>query len=143
MIDECNLESHGRWDIIRVGEGGDECALPGDNPAWLDIVLDRVDSLYERDKNHPSVLIWSLGNESYGGENIFKMAQRFRMLDKTRPVFYEGVSHDPRYPDSTDIHSNMYTPAAEVEEFIRTHRDKPFILCEFAHAMGNSCGAMH
>ena len=142
MIDEVNMESHGQWDIIASCERNSDAAIPGDKKEWLDIVLDRVDSVYQRDKNHPAVLIWSCGNESFGGLNIYKMSQRFRELDN-RPVHYEGVHHDPRYPDTTDIYSQMYTGAAQVEEFLRNNREKPFILCEYVHTMGNSGGAMH
>jgi len=145
VIDEVNLESHGLWDLIITGEKDINCALPGDNPDWRDIVLDRVDSVFERDKNHPGILIWSCGNEAYGGKNVLDMSNRFHELDSTRLVHYEGVAlnRDPRYPDTTDIYSEMYTSAAKVEEHLEKHRDKPFILCEYAHMMGNSGGAMH
>ena len=143
VIDEVNMESHGRWDDIIAGDRGADAALPGDNPAWRGMVLDRVDSLYQRDKNHPCVLIWSLGNESYGGKIVYEMAQRFRVLDPARLVHYEGVDHDPRYPGCTDMYSKMYTPAAKVEEFLRDNREKPMIMCEYVHTMGNSGGAMH
>jgi len=142
VIDEVNLESHGRFDIA-VMEGKIDAALPGDNPDWHDIVIDRVDSLYHRDKNHPCVLIWSCGNESFGGRNIYEMAQRFHSLDSSRLVHYEGVHHDPRYPDTSDLYSQMYTPAADVEKFLQKNREKPMILCEYVHSMGNSGGAMH
>ncbi|MCL2197977.1 MAG: DUF4981 domain-containing protein [Defluviitaleaceae bacterium] len=141
VIDEVNLETHGRWFL--VGDRGVDAALPGDNPQWLDIVIDRVDSLYERDKNHPSIIIWSLGNESFGGINILKMAERFRSLDKSRLIHYEGVDWDPRYPDSTDMYSKMYTNAVDLDKFLLENHDKPMILCEYVHTMGNSGGAMH
>ncbi|MCL1863140.1 MAG: DUF4981 domain-containing protein [Defluviitaleaceae bacterium] len=141
VIDEANLESHGRWFL--VGGRDADVALPGDNPKWLDIVIDRVDSLYERDKNHPSIIIWSLGNESFGGINILKMAERFRALDKSRLVHYEGVDWDTRYPDSTDMYSKMYTSAKDLDKYLQENTEKPMILCEYVHAMGNSCGAMH
>lgn len=141
VIDEMNLESHGVWDRIRkLGAPIDE-AVPGDRPEWLPALLDRAASMYERDKNHPSVVMWSCGNESYGGTNLRDVAAFFRDVD-TRPVHYEGVHWDPRHEETTDVVSQMYTPAAEVEEFLREHREKPFILCEYAHAMGNSFGAV-
>ena len=143
VIDEVNLESHGRWHIVHTHERGNGAALPGDDPNWLDIVIDRVENLYQRDKNHPSVIIWSLGNESWGGINILKMAERFRELDNTRPIHYEGVHWDPRYPESTDMYSQMYTNAAKLDEFLQENKDKPMILCEYIHTMGNSGGAMH
>ncbi|MDD3921663.1 MAG: glycoside hydrolase family 2 TIM barrel-domain containing protein, partial [Eubacteriales bacterium] len=117
--------------------------VPGNRAEWLPPMLERVRAMYERDKNHPSILIWSCGNESYGGTVILEMSRLLRQLDDTRPVHYEGVSHDPRYPESTDIASQMYTPATDLEAFLKEHRDKPMILCEYAHAMGNAFGAVH
>jgi len=142
VIDEVNLESHGRWHIIHSTDAGNEAALPGDNPDWLDIVIDRVDNLYQRDKNHPSVIIWSLGNESWGGLNILKMTERFHSLDPSRIVHYEGVHWDPRYPDSTDIYSQMYTNPAKLDAFLEKYTTKPVILCEYLHTMGNSGGTL-
>ncbi|MDF2615032.1 MAG: beta-galactosidase [Clostridia bacterium] len=143
VIDETNLESHGIWDPIERGVEKKETAIPGDNPKWLDLVLDRAHSMYQRDKNHASILIWSCGNESYGGKNIFEMSQAFRKWDNTRLVHYEGVFWDRRYNDTSDIESQMYTPAAKIQAFLSENRKKPFICCEYVHAMGNSCGAMH
>ncbi len=143
LIDEVNLESHGTWDAYERKAISLEEMIPGNQAMWRKPLLDRVKTLYERDKNHASVLIWSCGNESYGGSVIYEMSELFRKLDPTRPVHYEGIAHDRRYNDSSDIESRMYTPAAEIEEYLKTHRDKPFILCEYAHAMGNSCGAMY
>ncbi|MCB0911482.1 MAG: DUF4981 domain-containing protein, partial [Propionibacteriaceae bacterium] len=141
VIDEMNLESHGLWDRIRRDEAGVEEAVPGDKPEWRDVLLDRAANLVERDKNHACVVMWSCGNESFGGTNILAVADWFRARD-SRPVHYEGVSWDPRHPETTDVVSQMYTPAAEVEAYLATHRDKPFILCEYAHSMGNSFGAV-
>ncbi|WP_069997261.1 glycoside hydrolase family 2 TIM barrel-domain containing protein [Cellulosilyticum sp. I15G10I2] len=143
VIDEANLETHGMWDPIQRRVAEKETAVPGDNPKWLKLVLDRAYSMYQRDKNHASILIWSCGNESYGGKNIFEMSQAFRTWDTTRPVHYEGVCWDRRYNDTSDIESQMYTPAAKIEAFLAKNREKPFICCEYVHAMGNSCGAMH
>ncbi|MDO4242941.1 MAG: glycoside hydrolase family 2 TIM barrel-domain containing protein [Actinomyces sp.] len=141
VIDEANLETHGVWDHIVRTDRDLSRALPGDRPQWREAVLDRARSLYERDKNHPCVVMWSCGNESFGGANIAAMAELFRSLD-SRPVHYEGISEDPRHPESSDVVSRMYTPAAAVEDRLRTDRTMPFILCEFAHAMGNSFGAV-
>ena len=142
VIDEANMESHGTWDAYESGQLPIDEVVPGDRPEWLAPMLDRVNSVFQRDKNHPCVLIWSCGNESFGGKNIFEMSQLFRKLDSTRPVHYEGVAHDRRYNDSSDIESQMYTSVVKIKEFLETHRDKPFICCEYAHAMGNSTGAM-
>lgn len=141
VIDEMNLESHGLWDAVRFGRLTVEQAVPGDRPEWRQSLLDRASSMVMRDKNHPSIVIWSCGNESYGGTNLLAVSEYFRAVDD-RPVHYEGVTWDTRYPDTTDVYSQMYTPAAGVEEFLTHHRDKPFILCEYAHSMGNSFGAV-
>jgi len=141
VVDEMNLESHGMWDKVTRGEATVEEAVPGDLPQWRGALLDRAASMYERDKNHPCIVMWSCGNESYGGTNILAVADYFRAVD-TRPVHYEGVHWDPRYPQTTDVVSRMYPSAAEVEEFLAGNRDKPYVLCEYAHAMGNSFGAV-
>ena len=106
-------------------------------------MLDRVNSCYQRDKNHPAILIWSCGNESYGGSVINEMSELFRKLDDTRLVHYEGVFQDRRYNSSSDMESQMYPSVASIQEFLKKDRSKPFICCEYTHAMGNSCGAMH
>lgn len=143
VIDENNMETHGIWDLVARGAKPLEYMLPGDRMDWKDILLDRVNSTYQRDKNHPSVLIWSCGNESMCGEVIYEMSQLFRRLDDTRPVHYEGTDHDERRPETTDIRSQMYTPVTKLRQILAEHRDKPFILCEYTHSMGNSNGAMH
>ena len=139
VIDETNLETHGTWSEFFDKEH----IIPNDDPKWLENVLDRAKSMYERDKNHPSILIWSCGNESYGGKDIFEMSEYFRSVDPSRLVHYEGVSLDTRYPDTTDMVSRMYTPAKDIEAYLKEHTEKPFILCEYAHAMGNSNGALY
>ncbi|MDO4299489.1 MAG: glycoside hydrolase family 2 TIM barrel-domain containing protein [Lachnospiraceae bacterium] len=142
LIDEANMESHGSWDPFARKEGGMDLIVPCDRMEWLGAMLDRANSMLQRDKNHPSVLIWSCGNESFGGRVIYEMSRLFRRLDPTRLVHYEGVMNDRRYNDTTDIESQMYTPAASIREFLKEHRDRPFICCEYLHAMGNSCGNM-
>ena len=139
VIDETNLETHGTWSEFF----DQEHIIPNDDPKWQENVLDRAKSMYERDKNHPSILIWSCGNESYGGKDIFEMSEYFRSVDPSRLVHYEGVSLDTRYPDTTDMVSRMYTPAKDIEAYLKEHTEKPFILCEYAHAMGNSNGALY
>ncbi|HIU18493.1 MAG TPA: DUF4981 domain-containing protein [Candidatus Limiplasma stercoravium] len=137
LIDETNLETHGTWAYDNRAT-----ALPGDYEEWLPPVLDRARSMLERDKNHPSVLIWSCGNESFGGRNLYEMSQFFRQRDKTRLVHYEGVANDRRYEQTSDMESQMYTKAAKVPDMLERYQ-KPFILCEYAHAMGNSVGGLH
>ncbi len=143
MIAENNMESHGSWEPILRGEVSMEDVVPGDRKEWEPMMMDRVNSCYQRDKNHPAILIWSCGNESFGGSVIYEMSQLFRELDDTRLVHYEGVFNDRRYNGSSDMESQMYPSVASIKEFLANDRSKPFISCEYTHAMGNSCGAMH
>lgn len=126
LIDEANIESHGA-----------RSTLPASDPRWTANVLDRVQSMVERDKNHPSVLIWSLGNEAGSGDNFRIMAEWIRKTDPTRLIHYEG---DNRW---TDVESRMYARVESVEEYGKSGNPKPFILCEYAHAMGNSVGNLY
>ena len=142
MIDETNLESHGSWDIAEFTKDY-TYVVPHDNPEWLDMMLDRANSMYQRDKNHAAILIWSCGNESFGGKDIFEMSQFFHKADPTRLVHYEGVCHDRRYNDTSDMESQMYPSVEAIKEFLAKDDSKPFVCCEYTHAMGNSCGAMH
>lgn len=143
MIAENNLESHGTWEAYNKGYVDLDFVVPKDKPQWREMMLDRANSCYQRDKNHPAILIWSCGNESFGGKTIYEMSQLFRQLDKHRLVHYEGVFNDRSYNDTSDMESQMYTPVAGIEKFLAEHPGKPFICCEYTHAMGNSCGAMH
>ena len=142
MIDETNLESHGSWDVAEFTKDY-TYVVPHDKPEWLDMMLDRANSMYQRDKNHTAILIWSCGNESFGGKDIFEMSQFFHKEDPTRLVHYEGLCHDRRYNDTSDMESQMYPSVEAIKEFLAKDDSKPFICCEYTHAMGNSCGAMH
>ena len=142
MIDETNLESHGSWDVAEFTKDY-TYVVPHDKPEWLDMMLDRANSMYQRDKNHAAILIWSCGNESFGGKDIFEMSQFFHKEDPTRLVHYEGLCHDRRYNDTSDMESQMYPSVEAIKEFLAKDSSKPFICCEYTHAMGNSCGAMH
>ena len=143
VMDENNMETHGSWDALLRGKAGPDFVVPKDHKEFAPLLLDRVRSMYQRDKNHPSVILWSCGNESYGGSVIREMSRLFHSLDSHRPVHDEGITWDPSYPDTSDLESRMYTPAAEIEAFLAEHPEKPLICCEYTHAMGNSCGAMH
>lgn len=149
VIDENNMESHGMWDMLWQGYISKDEMFPGAQTAWKPLLLDRIRSMVERDKNHPSVVIWSCGNESLTGPVILEMSREIKRLDPTRPVHYEGDhqvdAFDPslRLREITDIETEMYTPADRIREYLRKHREKPFILCEYTHSMGNSNGAMH
>lgn len=140
VIDETNLETHGSWSYGQKDEGG---ALPGSKPEWADNVLDRCNSMMQRDKNHPSIIIWSLGNESFGGDSFIRMHDYLREQDPTRVVHYEGTFHFRQSDAATDIESQMYSKVEDVEKYALSNPAKPFILCEYSHAMGNSCGNLH
>ena len=141
LIDEANVESHGTWSLPRGRRM--ETQKPGDDPQWLPSLIDRASSMQERDKNHPSVLMWSCGNESGGGQMFFEMSEHFRRRDPSRIVHYEGVCEDRRFNATSDVESRMYVSAERVSQWLDEHDDKPYILCEYSHAMGNSCGALH
>ena len=142
MIDETNLESHGTWDTVLMTKDETDI-VPHNKPEWLGMILDRANSMYQRDKNHAAILIWSCGNESFGGKDIFEMSEFFRREDPTRLVHYEGVNSDRSYSDTSDMESQMYTSVEGIKAFLAKDDRKPFICCEYTHAMGNSCGAMH
>jgi len=126
LIDETNLETHGVRNIV-----------PASDPQWTAACVDRVKSMVERDKNHPSVLIWSLGNEAGSGSNFQAMADWVHQNDPTRLVHYEG------YNQVADINSAMYSSVESIEQYGASGNTKPFILCEYAHAMGNSVGNLY
>jgi beta-galactosidase len=144
VIDECDLETHG---FVQVGWR----ANPSDDPRWRDALVDRMRRTVERDKNRPSVILWSLGNESGTGRNLAAMADWARARDPSRPLHYE---HDWSSPD-VDVYSRMYPTHAEVDQIGRgeeaplddarldaRRRAMPLILCEYAHAMGNGPGGL-
>lgn len=141
VIDETNLETHATWQYGQqeLNEGN----IPGSRPEWRANVIDRCNSMMQRDKNHPSVIIWSLGNESFGGDNFLAMHDHLREADPTRPVHYEGVFHYRAAEAATDIESTMYIKPADVERYALNNPQKPYMLCEYSHAMGNSCGGLH
>lgn len=140
LIDEANLESHGSWQ--KMGACDPEWNVPGSLPEWRDVVVDRAESMLQRDKNHPSILIWSCGNESYAGSNILEMTKYFHEKDDTRLVHYEGVVWNRDFEEITDMESRMYAKPADIEEYLNNKPKKPYISCEYMHAMGNSCGGM-
>ena len=140
LIAETNLESHGTWQ--KMGACEPSINVPASLPEWKEACLDRAKSMYERDKNHASVLIWSCGNESYCGDDIAAMADYFHEVDKTRLVHYEGVVWNRKYDHITDMESRMYAKPDEVEEYLKQNTGKPYISCEYMHAMGNSLGGM-
>ena len=140
MVDEANLESHGSWQKLAAIEPS--WNVPGSLPEWRDCVVDRARSMFERDKNHVSILFWSCGNESYAGEDILAMAEFFRNADPSRLVHYEGVFNCREYDRISDVESRMYARPWEIREYLESKPDKPFLLCEYMHDMGNSLGGM-
>ncbi|OOM75659.1 beta-galactosidase [Clostridium puniceum] len=140
LIDETNLESHGSWQ--KMGDCEPSWNVPGSLPEWQDAVLDRAASMLERDKNHPAILIWSCGNESYAGEDIYQMSEYFRKKDPSRLVHYEGVFWNREYDKTSDMESRMYAKVVDIEEYLNNDPKKPYISCEYMHSMGNSTGGM-
>ncbi|MHC4266176.1 MAG: beta-galactosidase, LacZ type [Planctomycetota bacterium] len=129
LIDEANLETH---------QAG---AYFSNQPQWQTAFVDRAVRMVERDKNHPSVIMWSLGNESGCGPNHAAMAGWIHDYDPTRPIHYEGAQGDPKDPPYVDMRSRMYTRIWDLEEMLENKQDLlPIVLCEYAHAMGNSVG---
>lgn len=137
VIDETNMETHGTRDSKIIGSP----QLPENRREWANACMDRVKGMYERDKNHPCVISWSLGNESLGGENVRKMYRYLKSEDDTRFVHYE--SHGALDEnENSDVYSRMYPMPNELENYALTDKtNRPMILCEFSHAMGNSCGS--
>ncbi len=140
VMDEANLESHGSWQ--KLGAIEPSWNVPGSLPEWRECVVDRARSMFERDKNHVSVLFWSCGNESYAGSCIQAMADFFRQNDPSRVVHYEGTFNCPGYDGISDVESRMYASPADIRAYLENDPKKPFILCEYMHGMGNSLGGM-
>lgn len=140
MMDEANLESHGSWQ--KLGTIEPSWNVPGSLPEWKDCVVDRARSMFERDKNHVSILFWSCGNESYAGTCIQAMADFFRKNDSSRVVHYEGTFNCPGYDSISDVESRMYACPQDIRSYLENSPKKPFILCEYMHNMGNSLGGM-
>ena len=140
LMDETNLESHGSWQ--KLGAVEPSWNVPGSLPQWKAAVLDRAESMFQRDKNHVSILFWSCGNESFAGEDILAMADWFRAQDPSRLVHYEGVFHNRVFDAISDVESRMYASPADVRSYLVSDPAKPFLLCEYMHDMGNSLGGM-
>jgi beta-galactosidase len=134
LVDEADIESH--------GIGYDKDVTIADKPEWLGAHLDRMKRMVERDKNHPSVIIWSMGNESGDGHNFLKGYKWIKGRDLTRPVQYERAEHNTNTTERhTDIWCPMYSEIGYIESYAKDkNNDRPLIMCEYAHAMGNSTG---
>lgn len=134
LIDEANIESH--------GIGYDKDITLADKPEWEAAHLERMRSMVERDKNHPSIIIWSMGNEAGDGHNFLNGYKWIKERDKTRPVQYERAEKSTNATERhTDIWCPMYARIWQIEEYAKDPKnDRPLILCEYAHSMGNSTG---
>jgi len=135
VIDEADLETH--------GFGYEAPDIPAKRPEWREAFLDRAVRMVERDKNHPCIVMWSLGNESGYGENHAAMSEWIRGRDATRPIHYERAieTAEAPAPASVDVVSQMYTSVENlIKQGERTDEPRPFFLCEYAHAMGNGPG---
>ena len=143
VMDENNMETHGSWESVLRGVADPDFAVPKEHREFAPLLLDRINNMFQRDKNHPCILFWSVGNESFGGSVVRRMADALRDLDPTRPVHYEGVFNDRSVDGVSDLESQMYPSAAAIESFLQDHPDRPFLCCEYSHAMGNSCGGLH
>ncbi len=142
VIDETNLETHGTWKYPEAQQF-QENAIPGSKSEWKDAVVDRAVSMVMRDRNHPSIIMWSLGNEAYGGLNFAHMRHAILAIDQSRTIHYEGTFHDRKFDYVSDIESQMYTTPEMLEHYAKYNPKKPILLCEYSHAMGTSCGGLH
>lgn len=141
MMAEANLESHGSWQ--KMGAVEPSWNVPGSVPQWREAVLDRVRTNFETFKNHVSIIFWSLGNESYAGDDIKAMQEYLKEKQDGRLIHYEGVFHNRAYEDSiSDMESQMYAPPERIAEYLEAGGKKPFLLCEYMHDMGNSMGGL-
>lgn len=141
VMAETNLETHGSW--MKYNCIDSAWAMPGSFPAWEAVTLDRAKTNFEVFKNHPSILFWSLGNESYVGTTLEKMNRYYKEVDPGRLVHYEGVFFRPEYKDTiSDVESRMYASPPDIRRYLTEEAKKPFILCEYMHDMGNSLGGM-
>ena len=138
VIDEANIETHGMGTTNQGLEFSPKRQEihPAYIPQWKEMHLDRTKRMYERDKNYPSIVIWSLGNEAGNGENLFSTYEWLKNIDNSRPVQYEGAT---KY-SNTDIQAPMYPTIEEMKDYAENNPTRPLILCEYAHAMGNSVG---
>jgi len=134
LIDEADIESHGM--------GYDKDVTLADKPEWEAAHLDRMERMVERDKNHPSIIIWSMGNEAGDGHNFLNGYKWIKGRDATRPVQYERAEKETNAPERhTDIWADMYATIEFIEAYAKDPKnDRPMIMCEYAHAMGNSTG---
>ena len=157
MMDETNLETHGSWQKDALPDSIEPSwNIPASLPEWRENVLDRAKSMFQRDKNHVSILFWSCGNEAFCGTNVVAMADYFRSQDPSRLVHYESVYFTrgvvngqptsphwkPEWERSSDMESRMYATPWDIRDYLANDPPKPYLSCEYMHNMGNSLGGM-
>lgn len=143
VMDEAPIETHGTWQTASFpkGEDGTDYVLPGNDPKYMEYIVDRGRRMLKRDFNHPCIISWSLGNESFASSNLLALADYFRQSDDSRFVHYEGCHHgDGRWEKMSDVYSTMYFHPEAISKYLDKNTDKPYIQCEFEHSMGNSTG---
>lgn len=138
VIDEANIETHGMGTTNQGLDGNKakQAVHPAYLPQWKASHLDRTIKMFERDKNHPSIVIWSLGNEAGNGQNFFATYKWLKENDTTRPVQYEGATS----ATNTDIQAPMYWSKEQMIDYVKNKQTRPLIQCEYSHSMGNSTG---
>lgn len=132
LIDEANIESH--------GFGNDDKNLLSNNPEWEEAHVDRIERMVERDKNNPSIILWSMGNESGDGPNFKACYNWIKKNEPSRPVHYEGTTNHWDSTFNADVYSRMYATPEISEKAVKKYPEMPYLLCEYSHAMGNSSG---
>ena len=154
MMDETNLEAHGSWQKDMTVDPA--WNVPGSRMEWRDCIVDRARSMFERDKNHVSILFWSCGNEAFAGQVLVEEANYLRTADPSRLIHYEGVYWTrgvangkpnsphwrPEYETISDVETRMYATPWEIREYLKNDPPKPYLSCEYMHNMGNSMGGM-
>lgn len=135
VMDEAPIETHGLW----ASNKDERYILPGSNEKFREFTVNRGTSMVNQNRNHPCILFWSLGNEAYDGENLRQLSFNIKKLDKTRLVHYENI-HRKEYESISDVKSTMYTTPMKLKKYLNKHKNKPYLLCEYAHSMGNSTG---
>lgn len=140
VMDEAPIETHGTRMHLKEDKEKEFKCLPGSDEKYKTFTIERGLNMYERDKNHPCIISWSLGNESYVGTNLEALSAALKEKDDSRFIHYEGCSASEKYSNISDVVSRMYTKPDKIRSFLKNRCKTPFILCEFAHSMGNSTG---
>lgn len=138
MMDEACLESHGSYGRYYREDFGVQ--IPGNDMSYAPYLVNKLTRMYQRDKNHPAIIMWSLGNESGFGTVFEELYKSLKVFNPDLIIHYEGQVHDGRFAGVSDVYTNMYAKPADIRRFLRGNNKKPYVLCEYAHSMGNSTG---